>query len=261
MEGVMGEDHQALEQFTLLAKSLKGRAVVGIIQQTLSSKRVFVFGELLAMPNVQALRETEHAPYLLLLELFAYGRYSQYRSTEGLPELNPQQTLKLRQLSIVSIAREREVVPYALLHDELDVADVRNLEDVIIETIYAGLVSGKMDQKSKLFRVARAAARDVAVEDVPAMAAKLKQWAETADKLVAALDQNRQLGTQMRQEKKDRAAALESTVQELKKNLKDSADHTVAPDRLGAASYDGMDLERPKRRGKRSRMPFGRGRD
>jgi len=50
----------ALEQFCLLAKSLKGRAVVGIIQQTLNSKKVYVFGELLSMPNVQALRETEH---------------------------------------------------------------------------------------------------------------------------------------------------------------------------------------------------------
>lgn len=53
--------------------------MVGIIQQTLNSKRVYVFGELLAMPNVQALRETEHAPHLELLEIFAYGSYSEYR--------------------------------------------------------------------------------------------------------------------------------------------------------------------------------------
>ena len=46
-----------------MAKSLRGRAVVGIIQQTLSSKRVFVFGELLAMPNVEQLRETEHVRF------------------------------------------------------------------------------------------------------------------------------------------------------------------------------------------------------
>lgn len=257
----MGEDHQALEQFTLLAKSLKGRAVVGIIQQALSSKRVFVFGELLAMPNVQALQDTEHAAYLALLELFAYGSYSQYVSqAEGLPELNAQQTLKLRQLSIVSIAREHKVIPYSLLHQALDVKDVRALEDVIIDTIYAGLVSGKMDQKARLFRVTRAAARDVAVQDVPAMAAKLKQWAQTADSLVAALDRNRQLSNQLRQEKKDRTAAFEATVADLKKNLKDSSD-TASDTRGPGAPYDAMDVDRPKRRGKRSRMPFGRGRE
>lgn len=257
-----GEDHQALEQFTLLAKSLKGRAVVGIIQQALSSKRVFVFGELLAMPNVQALRESEHASYLALLELFAYGSYSQYvAQAEGLPELNDQQTLKLRQLSIVSIARQRKVVPYALLHEELAVADVRALEDVIIETIYAGLVSGKMDQKARVFRVTRSAARDVALQDVPAMAAKLKQWAQTADSLVAALDRNRELGNQLRQERKDRTSALEATVADLKKNLKESSDIVSSDVRANSTAYENMDLDRPKRRGKRSRMPLSRGRD
>ena len=74
-----GDGSAALEQFCLLAKSLTGRAVVGIIQQTLNSKRIYVFGELLAMPNVQALRATEHAPHLELLEIFAYGSYSEYR--------------------------------------------------------------------------------------------------------------------------------------------------------------------------------------
>ena len=41
-----------------------------------------MFGELLAMPNVQALRESDeaHAPHLALLELFAYGTYAQYRA-------------------------------------------------------------------------------------------------------------------------------------------------------------------------------------
>lgn len=45
--------HQPLEQFVLLAKSAKGAAVVALITQALEAPGVYVFGELLDMPNVQ----------------------------------------------------------------------------------------------------------------------------------------------------------------------------------------------------------------
>lgn len=48
---------EGLVQFLVLAKGAKGAACVALIQQVLScSKNLFVFGELLAMPNVQAVR-------------------------------------------------------------------------------------------------------------------------------------------------------------------------------------------------------------
>lgn len=45
---------EGLVQFLVLAKAAKGAACVALIQQVLSNKKIFVFGELLAMPNVQA---------------------------------------------------------------------------------------------------------------------------------------------------------------------------------------------------------------
>jgi hypothetical protein len=45
--------HQPLEQFILLSKSAKGAAVVALITQALEAPGVYVFGELLDMPNVQ----------------------------------------------------------------------------------------------------------------------------------------------------------------------------------------------------------------
>lgn len=47
---------EGLVQFLVLAKGAKGAACVALIQQVLSNKKLFVFGELLAMPNVQAVR-------------------------------------------------------------------------------------------------------------------------------------------------------------------------------------------------------------
>lgn len=47
---------EGLVQFLVLAKGAKGAACVALIQQVLTNKKLFVFGELLAMPNVQAVR-------------------------------------------------------------------------------------------------------------------------------------------------------------------------------------------------------------
>lgn len=42
-----------LEQFVLLAKSAKGAAASTLISQVLDAPGVYVFGELLDMPNIQ----------------------------------------------------------------------------------------------------------------------------------------------------------------------------------------------------------------
>jgi COP9 signalosome complex subunit 7 len=52
----MSSDKQAsnpTEQFVLLAKSTKGMAAVELVKQVLEAPGVFVFGELLDMPNIQ----------------------------------------------------------------------------------------------------------------------------------------------------------------------------------------------------------------
>lgn len=42
-----------LEQFVLLAKGAKGAAAVELIRQVIAAPGVFVFGELLDMPNIK----------------------------------------------------------------------------------------------------------------------------------------------------------------------------------------------------------------
>ncbi len=62
------------------------------------------------MPNMQALKETDHAKWLHLLELFAYGTFQDYLriQSEGprLPDLLPAWERKLRMLSVLSLVRK-----------------------------------------------------------------------------------------------------------------------------------------------------------
>ncbi len=48
--------------------------------QVLAAPGVFVFGELLEMECVQELATGDSGAYVQLLELFAYGTYSDYKS-------------------------------------------------------------------------------------------------------------------------------------------------------------------------------------
>lgn len=45
---------------------------------------------------------------------------------------------KLQHLTIVSMAIKCKCIPYSSLLEELDIKNVRDLEDLIIEAIYAG---------------------------------------------------------------------------------------------------------------------------
>jgi COP9 signalosome complex subunit 7 len=239
-EGAAG----ALEQFCTLAKSAGGsRAVGDIVQQALNAKRVFVFGELLAEPNVRALKSTDQANQLRLLEIFAYGTYSDYKKeASSLPPLTPPQKTKLRQLSLVSLARKASVVPYDAIGEALEVTEQRDLEDLVIETVYAGLVAGKMDQMAREFKVQRASGRDVKPDDVAAMADALTDWADRADAVAEQLEENKVQAKALRDARKGDAAALQAKIEDIKNSLQQD----------DAA----MDIDRPKRRAKRSRAPF-----
>ena len=71
---------QGLEQFLLLAKTAKGPAVVELVNQALGAPGVYVFGELLETECIQELAAGPNASYLQLLEVFAYGTYTDYKS-------------------------------------------------------------------------------------------------------------------------------------------------------------------------------------
>ena len=148
-------NYSPLTTFVELGKNSKNLAAAKNIERAVSHKNTFVFGELLSLQNVQDLQSTEHTKYLSLLQLFAYGTYKDYISNSGtLPELNEMQIRKLKKLSIISLAAEgTDVLKYDMLLKELDIPDVRTLEDLIIEAIYSNIIEATLDQKEKHVQV------------------------------------------------------------------------------------------------------------
>ncbi|KAF9242342.1 hypothetical protein BU15DRAFT_86911 [Melanogaster broomeanus] len=144
-----------LEPFLLMSKSARGAAAAKLIQDATSAPGVFVFAELLELPNIQELANNEqHASSLSLLQLFSFRTYRDYlENKDSLPPLNQAQITKLRYLTIVTLATERRILPYSLLLQELKVESIRELEDLIIDAIYLDILRGKLDQKEQQLEI------------------------------------------------------------------------------------------------------------
>jgi COP9 signalosome complex subunit 7 len=114
------------------------------------------------------------------------------------PTLSPVQIDKLKQLSLVSLGMESRVRGYSsllqammtdstppfqsLTYDSLlsvlDQPSVRALEDLIIDAIYAGIISGHMDQVNGRFSVDWVVGRDLDVggSELRDLGMRLENW-------------------------------------------------------------------------------------
>ncbi|KAI8066906.1 hypothetical protein BC940DRAFT_301829 [Gongronella butleri] len=201
--------HSTLQPFLILAKNVKGAANAKFISDVLAAPGVYVFSELYEAPTVKdasALPEVQ--PYYTLLRCFLYGTYSDYMSKASeLPALTPAQAKKLKQLSIVTLSENNRTLSYDELRRQLYMETVRDLEDLIIDAIYQGVLTGKLDQRKQMLLVDDTMGRDLRPEQLDGMIEHLATWTNQVAKLGQALEsQITQIGQTMAQNDHDRAA-------------------------------------------------------
>jgi COP9 signalosome complex subunit 7 len=162
-----------------------------------SAPNTFIFTELLQTPQIQALASSdEFAPYLTVLQIFSHGTYSSYTSTAGLPELNDAQRLKLRQLSLLSLAKKDSntstagspALDYASLQKALDLPSRQALEELVISAIYAGLLKAQLNPKASLVQINSVSPlRDVAPTAISGLLSSLQAWAGRCEATLESL--------------------------------------------------------------------------
>ena len=99
----------------------------------------------------------------------------------------------------------------------LDITDVRILEDMVIECIYYGLLSGKLDNKQQQLITDYTTSRDFKIEDASKLFNKLEVWTNHINKVENILDKNL----------KDNIANLEKNEKRIRK-LKTKADEVYS---------------------------------
>ena len=188
MEGDTNCTNPAIERFRIMSKGHKGQALVAMIKQALSSPNIYVFGEILMLQNVKDLKNGQHVNVYNALTLFAHGKLSDYNYPSVHLELDTSAYRKLQLLTIVALANEEKAIGYDKLFQELKVGNVRELEDLIIDAIYSGLIKAKMDQKARVLQVHSAVSRDIRSEDLPNMIEVLKNWSENCQSVLSSLE-------------------------------------------------------------------------
>ncbi|KAI1191502.1 PCI domain-containing protein [Nemania serpens] len=182
----------ALEPFIALAKSATApRAAADLVTQATSNPNAYVFAELLQTPQIQALAQSpDHVSHLRLLEIFSYGTYASYDSSAAsLPPLNEAQALKLRLLSLLSLARDPRNLTYVALQQSLGLPSARAVEDLVISAVYAGLVDAQLDPRNGAVHISSVSPlRDLAPGSIPSMLSSLREWSGRCASTLADLE-------------------------------------------------------------------------
>jgi COP9 signalosome complex subunit 7 len=216
------------QPFLALSKSATSpRAAADLITRATSAPNIFIFAELLETPTIAS---TASSPHHTLLQIFSYGTYATYRSTPDLPDLTPAQTLKLRQLSLLTLARQRRNLTYGRLREELGLESVRELEEVVIAAVYAGLLSATLDPARQAVQVSSVAPlRDLAPGAVPSMLTALTTWSDRCTETLADLEAQiatvRAAAVAREKERREAEEKLQSAVADVKEAEAKNEEH------------------------------------
>jgi COP9 signalosome complex subunit 7 len=194
-----------------------------LVARATSDPNTFFFTELLQTPQIQALLSSEDfVSSYKLLEIFSHGTYSVYKSTPDLPALDDAQERKLRQLSLITHAKDR-VLAYSDLIAALGLPSTRGLEDLVISAIYANLINATLDPAHETVQIHSVAPlRDVNPSSVPALLSSLRTWSAATEETLADIELQinniRQKANMRAEDKRESDARLADLIEEEKKN-------------------------------------------
>ncbi|GAQ80774.1 hypothetical protein KFL_000620080 [Klebsormidium nitens] len=251
---VEGRQVALVEQFVLLAKNVRGRGAAEIVKQATCEPGLFAFGELLDTPSIQELQGSEHAAALDLLRLFAHGTWTDYKNhASSLPPLTPPQILKLKQLTVMSLAENSKTLPYDLLSNELDISNTRELEDFVInDCMYTGILDAKLDQRQRRVEVQASAGRDIRPGQLQIMAGALEDWLKTSEELLQTIQEKVTYAERLSEEHRKHKAEVDARKDEATKSLKSETEQPAHDfGDPSAMEYVEEERVRPKRSLKR----------
>ena len=217
-----------LEDLVERGRSATGKAAADLVDEATAAPGVLVFGELLDLDGVRALAsDPVLAGKLALLRVFAHGTLPEYRADSSLPPLSPAQELKLRRLTVASLAEKSAVLSYADLRRALELDTIRELEDLLInECVATGVVRGKLDQKKERFEVHEAMARDVELnaKNLGGIIASLEAWREDVRAALAAAEETARRAKDASAKEAERVENVDAAVAAMTQRLKAEAE-------------------------------------
>ncbi|KFV59057.1 COP9 signalosome complex subunit 7a, partial [Gavia stellata] len=133
----------------------------------------------------------------------------------NLPPLTEAQKNKLRHLSVVTLAAKIKCIPYSVLLEQLQLKNVRQLEDLVIEAVYADVLRGSLDQRNQRLEVDYSIGRDIRREELSTITRTLQEWCQGCEVVLSGIEEQVSRANQH----KEQQLALKQ-VANLKKTIK-----------------------------------------
>ena len=183
--------------------------------QVVNDPDIYVFGELLQHPSVQSITKTEDKACLELLDIFTYKTYADLNSKASSAAkalVTKEGIIKLKKISVAQAASSTTSLSYEKLKSLIDVNTNRDLEDILIDCIYNGLLQGHLNQKKQCVEVTSSFGRDVLPDDIDKFVNKLDQWKQKTERVITTLDKQIEFSLKYQKSATERLVDVKSKV-------------------------------------------------
>lgn len=141
------------------------------------------------------------------------------QATPGLPSLNEAQTLKLRLLSLLTLARTLRPLTYGSLMSALEISTTSELESLVTTAIYSSLITARLSPTSTppaINVTAVAPLRDVHPQTVSSMISILSEWESRCGDVIGSIEAEiakiKAQAAEQRKRDRDRAKRIEKSI-------------------------------------------------
>ncbi|XP_054978468.1 COP9 signalosome complex subunit 7b isoform X3 [Sorex araneus] len=114
-------------------------------------------------------------------------------------------------------------IPYSVLLKDLEMRNLRELEDLIIEAVYTDIIQGKLDQRNQLLEVDFCIGRDIRKKDINNIVKTLHEWCDGCEAVLLGIEQQVLRANQYKESHSRTLQQVEAEVTNIKKTLKATA--------------------------------------
>uniref|UniRef100_A0A8D2PEV5 COP9 signalosome subunit 7B n=1 Tax=Zosterops lateralis melanops TaxID=1220523 RepID=A0A8D2PEV5_ZOSLA len=114
-------------------------------------------------------------------------------------------------------------IPYSVLLKDLDMRNLRELEDLIIEAVYTDIIQGKLDQRNQVLEVDFCIGRDIQKKDISNIVKTLQEWCDGCEAVLLGIEQQVLRANQYKENHHRTQQQVEMEVTNIKKTLKATA--------------------------------------
>nr|XP_009503828.1 PREDICTED: COP9 signalosome complex subunit 7b isoform X2 [Phalacrocorax carbo] len=124
---------------------------------------------------------------------------------------------------LLELTNVQECIPYSVLLKDLDMRNLRELEDLIIEAVYTDIIQGKLDQRNQVLEVDFCIGRDIQKKDISNIVKTLQEWCDGCEAVLIGIEQQVLRANQYKENHHRTQQQVEMEVSNIKKTLKATA--------------------------------------